>query len=472
MKKTLLNKFFSFSIGGYISILIGLISVPITTRMLTPEQYGIASIISLIVNILMLIVSLGLDQGFVRFFYEEKEEARGKLLFNCLYYPIFILFVIILGIIFFNKNISEFILKKQEFYIALILIAMLIFTLANRFSILVIRMEQKAKLFSFFTVLTQVLNFLFILLFFKIYKDNYKTIVLATLFSTMITTILSVIIEKKIWSFKGESNFTKRELLKFSLPLSLTMALTWIFQSSDKIIIKIFTGMYEVGIYSAAFKIIALISIIQNGFTTFWAPVAYEKYSKNPSETLFFEKVFEYVSLFFLVLGIFILMSKNLIILLLGETYVEASKVMPMLVFIPIMYTISETTMLGIGFKKQTKYFLIISITVALLNIIGNLILVPVLGAKGAAISSGCVYIVFFAMRTYYSMKLINFKFKLKKLYLILVFMLLYTLYLTFYNNFLYTIVFGIILEILIFIVYLTTIKEIYFKFLKKGRYK
>lgn len=468
MKKTLLNKFFSFSIGGYISILIGLISVPITTRMLTPEQYGIASIISLIVNILMLIVSLGLDQGFVRFFYEEKEEARGKLLFNCLYYPIFILFVIILGIIFFNKNISEFILKKQEFYIALILIAMLIFTLANRFSTLVIRMEQKAKLFSFFTVLTQVLNFLFILLFFKIYKDNYKTIVLATLFSTMITTILSVIIEKKIWSFKGESNFTKRELLKFSLPLSLTMALTWIFQSSDKIIIKIFTGMYEVGIYSAAFKIIALISIIQNGFTTFWAPVAYEKYSKNPSETLFFEKVFEYVSLFFLVLGAFILMSKNLIILLLGETYVEASKVMPMLVFIPIMYTISETTMLGIGFKKQTKYFLIISITVALLNIIGNLILVPVLGAKGAAISSGCVYIVFFAMRTYYSMKLINFKFKLKKLYLILVFMLLYALYLTFYNNFLYTIVFGIILEILIFIVYLSTIKEMYFKFIKK----
>ena len=36
MKSNLLKKFLSFSIGGYINILIGLIAIPITTRMILP----------------------------------------------------------------------------------------------------------------------------------------------------------------------------------------------------------------------------------------------------------------------------------------------------------------------------------------------------------------------------------------------------------------------------------------------------
>lgn len=59
-----------------------------------------------------------------------------------------------------------------------------------------------------------------------------------------------------------------------------------------------------------------------SGFTTFWAPVAYENIVKIFWNT--FWKVFEYVSLF-LVLGILYLCQKfnNSPF---GETYVEASK--------------------------------------------------------------------------------------------------------------------------------------------------
>ena len=74
LKNNLIKKFLSFSIGGYVNALIGLLTVPIVTRMLSPEQYGIASLISIIVEMLVVFCSLALDQSFVRFFYEVEED--------------------------------------------------------------------------------------------------------------------------------------------------------------------------------------------------------------------------------------------------------------------------------------------------------------------------------------------------------------------------------------------------------------
>lgn len=64
--------------------------------------------------------------------------------------------------------------------------------------------------------------------------------------------------------------------------------------------IQNYSTSYQVGIYSVSFKIIALINTIQQGFTIFWTPVAYEKYSKNPENLKFFENIFDYVAIFFL----------------------------------------------------------------------------------------------------------------------------------------------------------------------------
>ena len=468
MKNNLLKKFLSFSIGGYINIIIGLLTVPITTRMLSPEQYGISSLINTIVNVLGIICYLGMDQGFVRFFYDEKEENRGKLLLESLKLPFIVIIIISIIIFFFQEKISIFIIGKYETIIWKILILSMIFTIFNRFSLLIVRMKQRGKLYSFFNVLTKIIEFLFILILYKIYGNNYKTLAISILISLTIVTILSIFLEKNIWIFKGELKTSKKELLLYSLPLSLTMALNWLFGSCDKVIIKLFSNLTELGLYSGAFKIIALMSIVQTGFTTFWTPVTYEHYSKYPDDTLFFKKATDYLAIIFFTLGIGILSTRNIIILLLGKKYYNSIFIMPMLVFIPIMYLLSETTMVGIAFKKQTKYFFYISIVVSLTNLFGNILLIPYLGAKGAAISTGISYILFFSLRTYFSNKLINFNFDLKRIYFIIFLLFDYALILSFYNNIYFTILVGILLEMIVLIIYFPILKEIYYKYIKK----
>lgn len=467
LKNNLIKKFLSFSIGGYVNALIGLLTVPIVTRMLSPEQYGIASLISIIVEMLVVFCSLALDQSFVRFFYEVEEEERGKLLQDCLYYPVFITIFSSLIIFIFRNQISMFILGKKEKVIWIIIVFSIVALIIKSFAFLVVRMQQKGGLYSFFYILIKVVEFSFILLFFKIYGNDYKVIVLAILFSTLITSLLMIVVERKIWKLGGKRKIEKKELLNFSAPLVLTLALTWVFGSSDKITIKIFSNLKELGLYSGAFRIVSVISVIQTGFTSFWTPFIYERYSKNPDDLVFYKKANDYLSLIFFLIGFSILATRNIIIILLGEKYYDSLFIVPMLIFVPIMYLISETTMMGIGFKKKSKYFLYISIIVAIFNIIGNILLVPKYGAKGAAISTGISYIMFFSLRTYFSLKLINFGFNLKRIYMVTILLLCYALYLSFYNNLKYTILLGGLLIITVLLIYKSVLLELKQKFIK-----
>lgn len=463
MKNNLLKKFISFSIGGYVALLIGFFTTPVVTRMLSPEEYGISSMFLLVTNIFVLLSTLGLDQGFVLYFFEEEEKNRGLLLKNCIKKPFILIAIFSIIIIFFREKISEFIFLENNTDMMVWLIVMLVFTLLNKYSFLIVRMNQKGKLYSTFQILSQLLNFILILLFYKVYGNNYKTIVISSVITMVILTIFSIYTEKKIWNLKGiESKISEKELIEKSLPFSITLALTWIFQSSDKIAIKVFSNVQELGLYAAAFKIVALLSIIQTGFTTFWTPVAYERYKNNPEDLKFFEKIHSYISIVMFGVAIVVLMSKDLIILLLGEKFREASSIMPCLVLMPIMYTISETTVLGINFKKKTKYHMTISASVAVLNIVGNILLVPYLGAKGAAISTGVIYIIFFTLRTQYSLKEIKFNFNLKRFYFSTTIILSYAVYLTFYELGKKGLILGIISMILILFIYYKTIKDIF----------
>ena len=472
-KNNLIKKFLSFSIGGYINVLIGFFIVPITTRMLSPEQYGVSSLIDVIVQILVIATSLSMEQGFVRFFFEEEEENRGKLLYTSLV-PFFILGALAFLLIFiFRKDISIFIVGKNENLIWICLILAILFRTINTFSFLVVRMKQRGSIFSILTVAVKLFEFIFILILFQYFGNDYKTLIFATIFANLMVAIVSIFFERKVWNLKNLSSLkdckiTKKELFNFSYPLILTMALNWLFASLDKITIRTFSNLNEVGIYSGAFKIVALLSVIQSGFSTFWTPTALEHYTKNPEDTSFYKKANDYLSLIFFLLGVNILLFRDVIGILLGKKFYNSIFVMPTLVFMPIMYLLSETTMIGIGFKKKTKYFLYVSVIASISNLIGNLFLVPYLGAKGAAISTGISYIVFFSARTYFSNKLINFGFNLKRIYIITFLILLYALFLSFYNKIYLTIGLGILLEIIILLIYYPIIKELYSKFIKK----
>ena len=152
----------------------------------------------------------------------------------------------------------------------------------------------------------------------------------------------------------------------------ITMFVTILFESIDKFFIKYFYDFYEVGVYSAAYKIITLVSLFQGMLSTFLIPLLYEKYNENSEDKLFFSNVTRYVNIIMMIVGVLVIGGKDILIKLFASEYSDASQVIPYLMFYPIFYTISETTMIGINFKKRPIYHLIISLITLLISILLN----------------------------------------------------------------------------------------------------
>lgn len=472
MQNKLFRKFMEFGIGSIITLMIGFISSPIITRLISPVENGKFSMFITIGNLVLMFSYLGLDQSYVRYFYEEKDEVRGTLVKWCMKIPIIVNIGVSVLLLIFYKPISTFIIGKSSLNIIILLVVFLIISVILRFSTLQIRMQQRAKMFSFINIIQKASNLILVIGLYSIYSNNYYTLILATLISTMIGGGVAILVEKEVW-FSSDKNkalkTSKKDIMRYGLPLIFSMAITWIFQSTDRIAIKYFVGYGELGLYNGAMTIIALLTAVQATFTTFWTPVAFEKYNENPENKEFFKQINEIVVFVMLFIALGLIASKDLIIYLLGSKYRDAMYIFPFLVFMPVMYTISETTVIGINFQKNPKDQIKVAVISAVFNLIGNLILVPRFGAIGAAISTGLSYIVFWGARTYFSQKYYKVKFELKKFILAIVILYILASYSSF-HSFNYIIFFGsVAIGIIYIILYRKTLKRIINFILKKG---
>lgn len=415
---TLLKKFIEFAIGNGIVLILGFISSPIISRLISPEQLGKASMFTTFTSLIILVAIMGIDQAYIRYYYDEDEINRGGLLWKSIFITLALTSIVSIVLLIFYKKVSVFTIDETSFTLILLMIFHTVFSIIGNFAIINVRMKQKGKLYSLINVINKVAYLIFVGLLFVLFKDNYMTIILATILSNLVKTVMAIFYEKDDWKnikLANNVNTTAKELTTYGIPFIFSMAITWVFQSIDKITLRVFSSYEEIGLYTGAMTIIALLNTFQGAFTTFWTPVAYEKYNKNPEDTKFFSNMNQIVSVVMLLLSVGLIATKDIIIGLLGKDYSGAQFVFPFLVFMPIMYTISETTVLGINFKKKTRYHGYIASFSAISNIIGNLILVPSLGAKGAAISTGLAYVVFFIARTYFGNKNYNIKINIGK---------------------------------------------------------
>lgn len=467
----LIKGFLEYALGSGVLLLLGFLSSPIITRLFDPSEFGKFSMFLLFSNIVSIIIVMGMDQSFVRYFYLE-ENNQNVLLRQTLKYPIIATGLFTILCLIFGTSLSKALFNEYNVLAISFIIINNYIMIFNKFSLLVIRMQQKGKLYSLVQIVQKVVNICIILILVTMTSHSYLILVASLVLSNMIVTLISIRLSNETWKVKNKSIKLKtkdHELLKFGLPLLFTFLITWLFQSIDRLFIKQYSDYTELGLYSAAFSIIALLNAVQNAFTTFWVPIAYEHYEKNKEDRQFFVNINLIVTFTMFFIGILLVLFKDGIVYLLGKEYREASSIMPFLIFMPVMYTISETTVLGINFMKKSKYHIYIALASAIVNIIGNFILVPKYGATGAAISTGLAYIFFFGIRTYISNKLYEVKFHIKKIYIMSGILLFYSWYATFHQFGIVYSLYGLICLGLLFVIFR---KEVFLiiKYIKKSR--
>lgn len=423
-KPSLIQQFSVIGAGTLVTLLLGLLNTPIITRLVNPGEYGQYSLFLTYGNLLVSILYLGLDQGLVRYYYEKKDNIEYKS--NLLRKIITITFFTMLGfmiILFFIIRFNYIELGINIQLTILFLIYSFVF-LIKRFSDLIVRLEFHSKLYSLNNVINKLAYIILgIVLVLYAPMDDVNSLVIANILSIICVIISGIYGERQIWNFKKYYNSTinidTKKIVRYSLPFVFTMGITSLFNANDKLFVNYFTNDFELGVFSSATSLMAIVNVIQSTFNTVWAPAAIEHYSQFPEDKEYHQRGNGFITVVMFVVGLSVILFKDIFSLILGEQFRDAALIIPGLIFGPMMYTISETTVSGIVFKEKSKMHIFISIGALVVDLIANFILVPKFGGVGAGLSTGFSYIVFFTLRTFISNRYYYIDFSLVKFYIL-----------------------------------------------------
>lgn len=465
--KTIFKQFLTVGIGTILTMVISVITTPIITRLVTPEEYGRFSLFIMYGNIALSVFCLGLDQALVRYYYEENSIGyRNALLYKCVRIPLIIILACFMAFLALN-NCS--VLRKEEHIPLFISILFFVYTLIlviQRYSSLTVRLERRVKLYSFLGILIKTLFVVLAIIFLKVLNAYpSELLMVAITVSTGIAMLLGIIAQANIWKFEKEIKkrcvVPTKELIRYAYPYVFALGISSFFQGIDKMSLNYYSTYAEVGVYSSAMSIVNIFSILQTTFNSLYSPMALEHYAKDKQDTSFYEIANRIITVLMFFFGLTLILFKDIFVLLLGEKYREAACILPFLIFHPIMYTISETTVCGLVFMKKSKMQVVIAAISCLANLLGNAILVPIYGGRGAAFSTGVSYIIFFTLRTLISNRYFKLNISFNKFYAVTIITGVYAIYNTVGENCIVSVLGYIICVTVLLVMYKDTVFQL-----------
>lgn len=455
-KFSLIRKYFSFSLGIWINALISFFTTPIITLLINPSEFGKAAMFSTVYSIFILLVSSGIPNSFMRFFHQVGERDKPTFLWSCLSFPLLFTSIVTVVIVLFRNQINLFLVGDEKSAASLILIGAIIAGVFQTFNQTIIRMRGRGFLYSFIQIFNSSVNAASIVLYALLISHDFYAILYAQLFSNIATLILGIILDHSYWFPIKVNKNQAIEALKYGYPFIFSGIFWWILNWTDRFVLRLYTNFNEIGLYSAAFKIVSAMNLFTSGFSTLWYPFAYEQFEKNPDNGALFSKVLDYVAFLTFSLGLLVLTFKDVIFLLLAKTYRSSASISPFLLLSPVMMMMSIVVARGIDFSKKTYWFIVSDGCAAAFNLIGNFFLIPVFGAKGAALSTGLSFIIVFAIESTVSKRLYPVQYDLVKIYVIAVLFCITAAFHTFSNAYLLPSISSLIVLLIVLYLYKT----------------
>lgn len=401
---TFLKRLFGFSVGPFISAFLGFIMTPITTWLIVPEEFGKAAMYTTALSFASLAMFLGMDQAFVRDFNATKD--KNSLLWNYILPPFVFSILLALILLIFGETLSHLLFADHEKFVINVLALSIPLAVFQRFNLLQIRMQEKAKLYSLITVLVKIIDLPLLIIFLLFFERSFRSIVLASFFTSLIITIILFVKNKAFWVSKVNINQQNiKQGLSYGLPLVPASIFAWGLYSIDNIALRAWSDFNQLGLFGAAIKLTMFIKLLNTSFSTFWSPTKYRWYESGVPNQKFITVSHYLSTILFIMFGL-VVIFKDVIILIFDQSYHEAVNIVPFLLFFSMLYLISETTKIGIYFSRKTVYNMVATGVAFLINFGGNYFLVPAMGGLGASISTAIAFMFYFWINTLISRRL------------------------------------------------------------------
>lgn len=362
--------------------------LPLYTNRLSTSEYGIVELIITGINLLTPILTLSITDAILRFGLDKKYDHSQVL-------KVSVRFLLCASAVMVLCSPLINLYRPLRGYSWIFTITLIVFMFRSAFTFY-LKSIDKNVMFAVDTILYTLLlagfNILFLIVFDLGVTGYMLSLVLASASSIVFCSIVG-----RIPSALGKTTFDGqllKQMLIYSTPLILNAISWWITNSSDKYMLEYFCSESEVGLYSAAAKIPALLSAVNSLFSQAWTLSSVKEYDST-ADRGFFSNIFKMFAITMIMsCSLLILIVKPFMSVYVGPEFREAWKYVPMLLVAALFGSLSS--FFGSVYVATKKNIRCTTSTVicGITNIILNYILIPRYGIMGASIATAVSYMV------------------------------------------------------------------------------
>lgn len=379
----------TYGLGGFLKRGLGFLLIPIYTNYLTPAEYGIVGVVLALFSAFTVVFGLGLRGAVTRQYFEHADEPRRLRRYLGSVYTFFLLYGALgAGLLtVFGRPLVEKLLTSMPFapFVPLSLWAAF-FSAAAGLILSLYRAREEAARY----VTVEILSGLFLLagiVVFVVMRDAGAVGQAQGLFwGSLATFILATALIMRE-SRPGLDPEMVRSAVAFGAPLMVHLLAGWALLAADRLILARQVTLADLGVYTLGYQLGMIVGAVASALNAAWTPIFYDT-ARNHEEAsgLLGQLASVNLSLSIGAALVVILFAPELVAILGGD--VEYRRAVGVIPIIALGYTLQGmyfVVVTPIFYAQRTVLLPPLTVAAAGLNILLNLLLIPVLGIAGAA---------------------------------------------------------------------------------------
>lgn len=389
--------------GGadFLTKFLSFFAFPIIATALSPKAFGALELIFTITALFGLVVNCGLNNAVQRFYWDGYTTTlmQPSVITSGFVTQVFFgLIAVFFGLLFVPFVLSLTQSEELPFTWVALVAALMLMALSQwvQYILDVIRLHFLPWRFFTLAFISRVVTMAFGLIAVAMFGLGIDGLLLVQ------AIVLLLVMPLALWLIRKDINFTKidlqwiKDLVGFGHPFIYAGLAYWLFGSIDRWMLASMVSVEEVGVYSVAFRFASVVLFVSVAFGQAWSPVAIKIRADHP-ET--YREIYGQVLLllFFVMLvvgGGLALFSGELMSMIMPVEYLPSAMPLAILCFGIILQATQQVTAIGISIEKKTYIFARLAWVAAVVNLVGNWILIPNFGAAGAAWATLISYVV------------------------------------------------------------------------------
>lgn len=366
--------------------MINLVVSMITARYLGPSNYGVITYASSLVAFILPVVRLGINGILVQEFIEHPKKD-GCIIGTATLLTTLSSLLGILGIWAFTSVVNH---NEIDTIIVSVLYSISLFFQMTE----MIQYWYQARLLSKYVAIISLIARIFVSVY-KIYivvegKTIFWFAVVNSLDYLLISVGLFVIYFKLGGRRISFSTEVASNMFSRSKHFIISGLMVSVFGQTDKIMLKLLCGDAQSGYYSAAITCAGMSAFLFSAIIDSFRPIIFEYKKKNQSaykeSVVLLYSVNIYIALIqSVVLSLF---ADFVINLLYGKEFLIAADILKIVTWYSAFSYLGSARSIWFLAEGKEKYIWITNLIGAVINLLGNFILIPIWGACGAALSS------------------------------------------------------------------------------------